>query len=57
LLPVIIRPIVNGRADVVLGSRLLGSDPVKQGMPRWKYIANRFLTRLENLAFGLRLSE
>jgi glycosyltransferase involved in cell wall biosynthesis len=57
LLSEIIRPIQEGRADVVLGSRLLGSDPVKQGMPRWKYIANRFLSRLENLAFGLHLSE
>jgi hypothetical protein len=35
LLPEVIRPIQEGRADVVLGSRLLGSDPVKQGMPRW----------------------
>ena len=26
-------------------------------MPRWKYVSNRFLTELENLAFGLRLSE
>jgi len=57
LLPEIIRPIQEGRADVVLGSRLLGSDPVRQGMPRWKYVANRFLTRLENLMFGLHLSE
>jgi hypothetical protein len=40
----------------VLGSRLLG-DPLAGGMPRWKYLSNRFLTGLENLAFGLRLSE
>jgi len=26
-------------------------------MPWWKYVSNRFLTTLENLAFGLRLSE
>ena len=26
-------------------------------MPRWKYVSNRFLTGVENLAFGLRLSE
>jgi hypothetical protein len=26
-------------------------------MPRWKYVSNRFLTTVENLAFGLHLSE
>jgi glycosyltransferase involved in cell wall biosynthesis len=57
LLPEIVRPIEEGRADVVLGSRLMGESPVKQGMPWWKYIANRFLTKLENVVFGLRLSE
>lgn len=57
LLPDIIRPIREGAADVVLGSRLLGANPMKQGMPWWKFVSNRFLTVLENLAFGLRLSE
>jgi glycosyltransferase involved in cell wall biosynthesis len=57
LLPELIRPIEEGKADVVLGSRLLGGDPMAQGMPWWKYLANRFLTWLENLTFGLRLSE
>ena len=57
LVPEVIAPIQLGRADVVLGSRLMGSSPVKQGMPWWKFIANRFLTGLENLAFGLRMSE
>ena len=40
----------------MLGSRFLG-DPLAGGMPRWKYISNRFLTIVENLAFGLHLSE
>ena len=40
----------------MLGSRFLG-DPLAGGMPNWKYVSNRFLTGLENLAFGLRLSE
>ena len=57
LLPEIVRPIQEGKADVVLGSRLMGSHPMEQGMPWWKYYANRFLTGLENLAFGLKLSE
>lgn len=57
LLPEIVRPIEEGRADVVLGSRLMGLNPVKQGMPWWKYVANRFLTNVENFVFGLNLSE
>ncbi len=57
LLPEIIRPLVEGKADIVLGSRLLGSNPVKQGMPWWKYLANRFLTALQNKTYGLKLSE
>ncbi|MCA2971281.1 MAG: glycosyltransferase family 2 protein [Acidobacteriaceae bacterium] len=57
LLPEIIAPIEAGTADVVLGSRLLGGNVLKQGMPWWKFAANRFLTELENFVFGLRLAE
>jgi hypothetical protein len=42
---------------VVLGSRLKTGSALAQGMPWWKYVANRFLTGLENRVFGLRLSE
>jgi len=57
LLPEIIKPIQDGAANVVLGSRLLGVNPMKQGMPWWKYVSNRFLTMAENAVFGLKLSE
>jgi glycosyltransferase involved in cell wall biosynthesis len=57
LLPEIVRPIQEGRADAVLGSRLMGTSPIKQGMPWWKYVSNRFLTWVENVTFGLHLSE
>jgi len=57
LLPEMIRPVQEDRADVVLGSRLLGGHPLRHGMPWWKYLANRFLTGCENLVFGLRLTE
>jgi len=58
LVPQIIAPIVAGTADVVLGSRLAGGgSAIEQGMPWWKYVANRFLTWVENRAFGLQLSE
>jgi glycosyltransferase involved in cell wall biosynthesis len=56
LIPQLIAPIREGRADLVLGSRFLG-DPRAGGMPVWKYLSNRFLTAAENLGFGLRLSE
>jgi hypothetical protein len=55
-IPQLVTPILEGRSDLVLGSRFLG-DPLAGGMPRWKFLANRFLTRVENAAFGLRLSE
>ncbi len=57
LLPQIIAPIVENQADLVLGSRLKQGSAMQQGMPWWKYIANRFLTWLENVAFGLDHSE
>jgi glycosyltransferase involved in cell wall biosynthesis len=55
-IPALVAPILDGEKDLMLGSRFLG-DPLAGGMPRWKYVSNRFLTVLENLAFGLHLSE
>ncbi len=55
-IPALIAPILAGDKDLMLGSRFLG-DPLAGGMPGWKFVANRFLTIVENLAFGLRLSE
>ncbi len=55
-IPALIAPIQAKQADLVLGSRFLG-DPLAGGMPRWKYFSNRFLTGIENRAFGLHLSE
>ncbi len=49
-------PLRSGEADVVLASRMLG-DPLAGGMPLWKYVANKFLTGIENLALGTRFSE
>ncbi len=58
LLPDVVAPILDGRADVVFGSRMQKrGDALKQGMPLWKYVPNIVLTGLENLVFGLRLSE
>jgi glycosyltransferase involved in cell wall biosynthesis len=57
LLPTLLEPILAHEADVVFGSRMLGASPMAQGMPWWKYYANRALTWLENQVFGLHLSE
>jgi glycosyltransferase involved in cell wall biosynthesis len=58
LIPRMIEPILRGEADLVLGSRLLiPGAALAAGMPRWKFIANRVLTTLENRIMGTDLSE
>ena len=49
--------IANGVYEVVLGSRILGRGALKGGMPKYKYIANRFLTLFQNLLIRQKLSE
>ncbi|HLX30143.1 MAG TPA: glycosyltransferase family 2 protein [Casimicrobiaceae bacterium] len=49
--------IASGVYDVVIGSRILGNNALRGGMPRYKYAANRFLTAAQNLAIGTKLSE
>ena len=43
--------------DVVLGSRILCSSPMKGGMPLYKYLSNRFLTLIQNFLLGTKISE
>ena len=57
IIPNLCRVIEEGEADIVLGSRWLGLDPAKAGMPWWKRLGNRFLTGAENRVLGLHLSE
>ena len=58
LIPSMVEPIVNGKADLVLGSRLLVPGwAIAAGMPKWKFYANRFLTEIENRIMGTHLSE
>ena len=49
--------IAYGEFDSVLASRILGTGALKGGMPLYKYIANRFLTLVENLLLGQKFSE
>jgi glycosyltransferase involved in cell wall biosynthesis len=58
LIPDLVAPILNGQADLVLGSRF--AEPgaaLAGGMPRWKYVVNRALTTFENRVLGTRLTE
>jgi glycosyltransferase involved in cell wall biosynthesis len=57
LLPNVVAPIKAGAADVVLGSRLLAGDVIRQGMPWWKFLGNRFLTGIQNWVLGRKLTE
>lgn len=57
LIPEIIRPIQSGAADVVFGSRLLDGKALRSGMPVYKYVSNKILTLVENLAFKTKYSE
>jgi SAM-dependent methyltransferase len=57
LLASMVAPIEEGRADVVIGSRLLEDEAIAGGMPRWKWLGNRFLTAIENRAFRRSYSE
>ena len=49
--------IASGVYDVVIGSRILGDTARRGGMPRYKYVANRALTAVQNLLLGTKLSE
>jgi glycosyltransferase involved in cell wall biosynthesis len=57
LIPAMASLIESGLYDCVLGSRILGGYALKGGMPVWRYIANRFLTFIENIFLGAKLSE
>jgi glycosyltransferase involved in cell wall biosynthesis len=58
LIPALIEPIARGQADVVLGSRFAEPGLARSGgMPVWKWVANRFLTIVENRVMGTSLSE
>jgi glycosyltransferase involved in cell wall biosynthesis len=57
LIPAMASLIGNGLYHCVLGSRILGGYAIKGGMPVWKYIANRFLTYVQNILITAKLSE
>ncbi len=58
LIPVAVEVIRLGICDVVLGSRIrTRREALAGGMPRYKYLANRCLTFIENVALGQNLGD
>jgi glycosyltransferase involved in cell wall biosynthesis len=53
--PALLKPILDGRADVVYGSRFLGGP--HRVLYFWHYMANKFLTLLSNMVCNLNLTD
>lgn len=57
IISAMVSPIANGVFDCMLGSRILGKGALRGGMPFYKYVANRFLTCVQNIMVNYNLSE
>jgi len=57
VIPELVNPIMEGRADAVFGSRMMKGGALVGGMPPWKHNVNILLTALENVVFGAYLTE
>jgi glycosyltransferase involved in cell wall biosynthesis len=58
LVPQMLAPLINDECDAVFGSRMLNrQEALDGGMPKWKFLANIFLTKIENFVLGIKLSE
>jgi glycosyltransferase involved in cell wall biosynthesis len=57
VIPELAQPLLEEKCDAVFGSRMLGGRPLEGGMPKWKYLANIFLTAVENAVFYMYLTE
>lgn len=53
----LMQPIIEGKAQIVQGSRMIGGGALRGGMPYVRYMPNRILTFLENIVFGTRMAE
>ena len=54
--PLLLEPLLDGRADVVYGSRFVGHRPHRVLM-FWHYVGNKFLTLFSNMLTGLNLTD
>jgi glycosyltransferase involved in cell wall biosynthesis len=57
VIPHLVTPLLADSCDAVFGSRMLGGRPLEGGMPKWKYLANIYLTAVENATFYMYLTE
>ncbi len=57
LIPAMASLIANDLYPCVLASRILGGYALKGNMPLWRYVSNRFITFVENILTGAKLSE
>ena len=60
LLPDLVRPLLTGEAEFSFGSRFRrqdGGDPLKGGMPLYRYMGNIFTTKIENALLGTNFTE
>src|SRR4029079_8049743 len=58
MLPEMVAPLIDGRAEAVFGSRMMEKGAARQGgMPAYKYLGNKVLTRAQNALAGTALSE
>jgi glycosyltransferase involved in cell wall biosynthesis len=57
LIPEMVEPILSGKADMVMGSRIMNGQALAGGMPLWKFLANRALTILENIVYRTKLTD
>ena len=53
----LMKPIIEGKAQIVQGSRMAGGGALRGGMPYVRYIPNRVLTFLENIVFGTQMAD
>lgn len=55
-IPYLLEPLEKNEADMVFGSRIAGL-PLKGGMPLYKFLGNKFLTKIQNSMLGMNLTE
>lgn len=57
LIPAMASMIASGHYDIALGSRIIGNNVLRGGMPLYKFISNRFLTAAQNILMAQKLTE
>ena len=55
--PILLKPILQGRADVVYGSRFLGGTGAHRVLFFWHFIGNQLLTLFSNMMTNLNLTD